>query len=275
MTSASPIPSRLRATFAAVCAAAALAFGALPAHAQNAQGQTAERAPAMSAEAAGIKKVLEQKFPGAEVRGITKTSYMGLYEVQFDDRLIYTDAKAKYVVIGAIYDTDSKTNLTEERQRKLNRVNVAQLPLDLAIKKVKGTGERVMYVFSDADCPFCHKLEEEMKAVDNVTVYTFLYPIDTLHPDAARKSRQIWCAADRTKAWDDFFATGALPDNKGDCDNPVAKLAELGAKYRVNATPTVVFADGSIVPGAMPAQRIEQELKTADAEAKKLAAAKK
>ena len=132
-----------------------------------------------------------------------------------------------------------------------------------------------MYVFSDADCPFCHKLEEEMKAVDNVTVYTFLYPIDTLHPDAARKSRQIWCAADRTKAWDDFFATGALPDNKGDCDNPVAKLAELGAKYRVNATPTVVFADGSIVPGAMPAQRIEQELKTADAEAKKLAAAKK
>lgn len=270
MTSALPFSSRLRVTFAAVCAAAALAVGTPPAHAQ-----TPDKAPATSAEAAGIKKVLEQKFPGAEIRGITKTNYMGLYEVQFDDRLIYTDAKAKYVVIGAIYDTDSKTNLTEERQRKLNRVNVAQLPLDLAIKKVKGNGERVMYIFSDADCPFCHKLEEEMKAVDNVTIYTFLYPIDTLHPDAARKSRQIWCSADRAKAWDDFFATGALPDNKGDCDNPVAKLAELGAKYRVNATPTVVFADGSIVPGAMPAQRIEQELKTADAEAKKLAAAKK
>jgi len=273
MTSVLPFPSRLRVTFAAMGAAAALALCAVPMHAQAADKTTA--APAASAEVAGIKKVLEQKFPGAEVRGITKTNYLGLYEVQFDDRLIYTDAKAKYVVIGAIYDTDSKTNLTEERQRKLNRVNVSQLPLDLAIKKVKGTGERVMYVFSDADCPFCHKLEEEMKSVDNVTVYTFLYPIDSLHPDAARKSRQIWCSADRAKAWDEFFATGALPDNKGDCDNPVAKLAELGAKYRVNATPTVVFADGSIVPGAMPAQRIEQELKSADAEAKKIAAAKK
>jgi thiol:disulfide interchange protein DsbC len=270
MTSALSHPSRLRGTVAALCAAAAVAFAALPAHAQ-----TAEKAPALSAEAAGIKKALEQKFPGAEVRGVTKTSYMGLYEVQFDDRLIYTDAKAKYVILGSLYDTDTKTNLTEERQRKLNRVNVSTLPLDLAIKKVKGNGERIMYVFSDADCPFCHKLEDEMKAVDNVTIYTFLYPIDTLHPDAARKSRQIWCAADRQKAWDDFFATGALPDNKGDCDNPVAKTAELGAKYRVNATPTVVFADGSIVPGAMPAQRIEQELKTADAEAKKLAAARK
>lgn len=270
MTSATPFLSRVRVALAAGCAVASIALVGLPAHAQ-----TAEKAQPLSPEAAGIKKVLEQKFPGAEIRGITKTSYMGLYEVQFDDRLVYTDAKAKYVVIGAIYDTDSKTNLTEERQRKMNRVNVATLPLDLAMKKVKGTGERVMYVFSDADCPFCHKLEDEMKTVDNVTIYTFLYPIDSLHPDSARKSRMIWCAPDRQKAWDAFFSTGALPDNKGDCDNPVAKTAELGAKFRVNATPTLVFADGSIVPGAMPADRIEAELKSADAEAKKLAAAKK
>ncbi|HEX6944775.1 MAG TPA: DsbC family protein [Casimicrobiaceae bacterium] len=269
MTSATPFRSRVRVTLAAACAAATLSLAGL------AGAQSADKAAPLPPEAAAIKKTLEQKFPGAEIRGISKTNYMGLYEVQFDDRIVYTDAKAKYVVIGAIYDTDSKTNLTEERQRKLNRVNVATLPLDLAIKKVKGNGERVMYVFSDADCPFCHKLEEEMKSVDNVTIYTFLYPIDTLHPDAARKSKIIWCAPDRQKAWDDFFATGALPDNKGDCDNPVAKTAELGAKFRVNATPTLVFADGSIVPGALPAQRIEAELKTADAEAKKLAAARK
>ena len=101
------------------------------------------------------------------------------------------------------------------------------------MKKVKGTGERTLYVFSDADCPFCAKLEQELKNVDNVTIYTFLYPIDSLHPDAARKSRMIWCAEDRVKAWDDFYATGALPNNKGDCDNPVAKLAEVGARYKV------------------------------------------
>ncbi len=152
---------------------------------------------------------------------------------------------------------------------------MAKLPLDLAFKKVKGNGERKLIVFSDVDCPFCAKLEQELKSIDNVTIYTFLYPIDQLHPDAARKSRLIWCAPDRQKAWDAFFETGALPDNKGDCDNPVAKLAELGARYKVSATPTMMFADGSIVPGALPAQRLEAELKTAEAEAKKLAAVAK
>ena len=106
--------------------------------------------------------------------------------------------------------------------RELNRVAFSSLPLDLAIKKVKGNGERKLAVFSDADCPFCARLENELKGIDNVTIYTFLYPIDQLHPDAARKSRMIWCAPDKTKAWDEFFVSGKLPDNTGDCRNPVA-----------------------------------------------------
>jgi len=235
----------------------------------------AEKPAPMTGEAAAIKKSLEQKFPGAEVRGVSKTPYFGLYEVQLDDRIVYTDAKAKYLVIGAVYDSDAKVNLTEDRQRKLNRVSVASLPLDMAIKKVKGNGARTMYVFSDADCPFCAKLEQELKTVDNVTIYTFLFPIDTLHPDAARKSRVIWCAPDRLAAWEAYYDSGKLPENAGDCDNPVAKTVELGARYKVNATPTIIFADGSVVPGALPAQRLETELSNADAEVKKLAAAKK
>jgi len=262
----------VRAGAAAVAAIAAtvLSLAVAPVFAQ-----AADKPVPLTPEAAGVKKLLEQKFPGAEVRGVIKSPYFGLYEVQFDDRLVYTDAKAKYLMIGSVYDTESKLNLTEDRQRKMNRVDLATLPLELAMKKVKGNGERTLVVFSDADCPFCHKLEDEMKSVDNVTVYTFLFPIDQLHPDAARKSRIIWCSADRQKAWDAFFESGALPDNNGDCDTPIAKTAELGARFKINATPTLMFADGTIVPGAIPAQRIETEMKTADAEAKKLAAAKK
>src|SRR4030095_3402828 len=128
-------------------------------------------------------------------------------------------------------------NLTEARQRKLNRVDLATLPLNLAMKKVKGTGERTLVVFSDADCPFCHKLESELKTVDNVTIYTFLFPIDQLHPDAARKSKMIWCAPDKVKAWDAFFASGKLPENNGDCDTPLAATHDIGVKLKVNATP--------------------------------------
>ena len=119
-----------------------------------------------------------------------------------------------------VYDAATKKNLTEAHLRELNRVAFDSLPLDLAFKRVKGNGERKLAIFSDADCPFCARLEKELKGVDNVTIYTFLFPIDQLHPDAARKSRMIWCSPDKVKAWDEFFASGELPDNKGDCDNP-------------------------------------------------------
>ena len=95
---------------------------------------------------------------------------------------IYTDAKVNYVIVGSIYDTATKKNLTEARLRELNRVAFDSLPLDLAFKRVKGNGARKLAMFSDADCPFCARLEKEMKGIDNVTIYTFLFPIDQLHP---------------------------------------------------------------------------------------------
>jgi thiol:disulfide interchange protein DsbC len=240
---------------------------ALPAPAQDAPKADAAR------ELASVKKALELKFPGAQLGSVTKSPYLGLYEVQLDDRLIYTDPKVTYVFVGSIYDTVAKINLTELRSRELNRVDVATLPLEFALKKVKGDGSRKLVVFADADCPFCKRLESEMKGLDNVTIYTFLFPIDALHPESARKSAQIWCAADRNKAWDDWFDTGRLPDNKGDCPTPIAQTAVLGQKYHVNATPTLVFADGSVVPGALPLAQLESEMK--QAEVRKPAAAKK
>ncbi len=231
--------------------------------------------PPMTADALAVQKLLVAKFPGASIGYVAKTPYFGLYEAMFDDKLVYTDAQAKYVVVGSIYDANTKQDLTEERQRKLNRIVWSDLPLNLAMKKVKGDGSRKLAVFSDADCPFCKRLESEMKGLDNVTIYTFLFPIDQLHPDAARKSKMIWCAPDRVKAWDEFFASGKLPDNKGDCPTPLQETLALGQKYRVNATPTLVFADGSVVPGAIPLARIEQELASADAETRKAAGGRK
>jgi thiol:disulfide interchange protein DsbC len=226
----------------------------------------------LTKEAAAVKKLLEQKFPGAQVSNVSKTDYFGLYEAMVEDKLIYTDQKANYIVVGAIYDANSKVNLTDARMRKLTRVALDKLPMDLAFKRVKGDGSRKLIIFSDADCPFCHRLEDEMKSLDNVTIYTFLFPIDQLHPDAARKSKQIWCSPDKEKAWNDFFATGAVPDNPGNCGDPVERTQVLGQTLRINATPTLLFEDGSLVPGALPVAQIEQEMANAQAEVKKLAA---
>jgi thiol:disulfide interchange protein DsbC len=255
-----PAPNPAAAAPASTPAAAAPAAPAAPARAQQ------------TPEAAAIRKALEEKFPGAEIRHIAKTDYLGLYEAMLDDTLVYTDPKVAYVFIGALYDTATKQNLTEQRARRLNRVAVDKLPYELAFKRVKGDGSRTLVIFSDADCPFCHRLEKDLAKLDNVTIWTFLFPIDQLHPDAARKSKQIWCAPDKVKAWDAFFLSGKVPDNKGDCGDPVAKTQALGNSLKINATPTLIFADGTLIPGALSLPQLERELANGEAEAKRMAA---
>ena len=255
----------------------ALACSSAAALAQNASAvpaaPSADATPA-SPDIAAIRGALEQRFPGAQISNVAKSSYFGLYEVMLDDNLVYTDPSAAYIFVGSMYDTATKQNLTEARSRKLNRVAVDKLPYELAFKRVKGDGSRKLVIFSDADCPFCHRLETEIKGLDNVTIYTFLFPIDQLHPNAAKKSKQIWCSADKAQAWDAFFASGKLPDNKGDCGDPVAKTQALGQSLRINATPTLIFADGTMIPGALPLPQIEKEMASAEVEKKKLAAGK-
>jgi thiol:disulfide interchange protein DsbC len=255
----------------------ALACSSAAALAQNASAVPA--APSVDAtpaspDIAAIRGALEQRFPGAQISHVAKSSYFGLYEVMLDDNLVYTDPSAAYIFVGSMYDTATKQNLTEARSRKLNRVAVDKLPYELAFKRVKGDGSRKLVIFSDADCPFCHRLETEIKGLDNVTIYTFLFPIDQLHPNAAKKSKQIWCSADKAQAWDVFFASGKVPDNKGDCGDPVAKTQALGQSMHINATPTLIFADGTMIPGALPLPQIEKEMASAEVEKKKLAAGK-
>ena len=254
--------------------AAVLVLGIGSAFAGVASGEPPAAGAPRSPEAAAIKKLLEQRFEGVSIGNISKTPYFGLYEVQFDEQIVYTDVKVTYVLVGSIYDAATKKNLTEAKQREYSRVSFDSLPLDLAFKRVKGNGARKLAIFSDPDCPYCKRLEEELRSIDNVTIYTFLYPIDQLHPDAARKAKIIWCALDPVKAWDQFFESGALPKNNGDCDNPIAATNALGQKLRVTATPTLVFADGSVIPGALPAPRLEAEIVQGEAEAKRLATKK-
>jgi thiol:disulfide interchange protein DsbC len=262
---------------ALVIGVVALACSSAAALAQNASAvpaaPSADATPA-SPDIAAIRGALEQRFPGAQISHVAKSSYFGLYEVMLDDNLVYTDPSAAYIFVGSMYDTATKQNLTEARSRKLNRVAVDKLPYELAFKRVKGDGSRKLVIFSDADCPFCHRLETEIKGLDNVTIYTFLFPIDQLHPNAAKKSKQIWCSADKAQAWDVFFASGKVPDNKGDCGDPVAKTQALGQSMHINATPTLIFADGTMIPGALPLPQIEKEMANAEVERKKLAAGK-
>ncbi|MFN3716511.1 MAG: DsbC family protein, partial [Thiobacillus sp.] len=168
-----------------------------------------------------VRKALAERFPGAQISSIKKTPYSGLFEVYLDGQLIYMDAKGQFVFAGDVIDLKTRRNLTQDRLAKLQAVDWNVFPLNNAIKTVKGKGERTLVVFSDVDCPFCRKFEAELAKVDNLTVYTFLYPIEGLHPKAVQISKQIWCAPDRNRAWDDYITKGSVPGNDGKCPNPV------------------------------------------------------
>ena len=219
---------------------------------------------AAAADETSVKKAVQAKFPQSSIESVIKTPYFGLYEVYIDKDIFYTDEKLSYIILGNIFDGKTLQNLSAERKRKLSAIKFDTLPLDLAIKIVKGNGKRKVAIFSDPDCPFCHRLEKDMVNVTDVTIYTFLFPIESLHPGATEKARAIWCSTDRVKAWNDFMLNRALPEANASCDNPVDKIVEFGQRKGIRGTPTLIFADGKVIPGAIPTAQLEQILNGTD-----------
>jgi len=215
--------------------------------------------PAAADEAAVLKRV-QEKFPQSLVEKVFTTPYPGLYEVLMDQKLFYTDEQVSYILVGNLIDVKSSQNLTQQRLRRLNAIDWKSLPLDLAIRKVKGDGSRRLAVFSDPMCPHCINQEKELAKITNVTVYTFLYPIERLHRGTTARSRAVWCSADRAKAWDDLVLNGVEPKAKP-CADPLKKIEDVGTKLKVSVTPTLVFGDGTVVTGGLLAPQLEKLLR--------------
>lgn len=217
------------------------------------------------ADEASLKKAVEAAYPKFKVEKVTKTPYAGLYEVFMGGQIIYTDEKLTFLIAeGRLVDPKTKKDITGERLEELTKIDFSTLPLDQAIKVVKGNGSRKLVVFSDVDCPYCKRLERnELVNITDVTVYTFLYPIEQLHPEAANKSRLIWCANNRVKAWEDWILRDTLPSAAGSCEVPLEKVGQLARKIGVTSTPTLIFADGRRMLGAQPYKEIERMLSAA------------
>jgi thiol:disulfide interchange protein DsbC len=215
---------------------------------------------AESAQEAAIKKAIEPRLgEDVKVDSVTKTPYAGLYEVRIGGDILYTDAKGEYLFIGRVVDAKTMTDYTKARLDEINKIKFSDLPLDSAVKMVKGNGKRVIAVFEDPNCGYCKRFRQTLAEMDNVTVYTFLYNI--LSPDSATKSRDIWCSADRAKAWDEWMLKGkAASPAPANCTAPNDKIFALGQKLKVTGTPTIFFTDGTRIPGAVDAKTLEAKL---------------
>ncbi|NDH53319.1 MAG: DsbC family protein [Betaproteobacteria bacterium] len=210
-----------------------------------------------------IRKNLAERMPQLpKIDEVSKSAVPGLYEVRVNEaEIFYTDAEGNFLIEGTIIDTRQRRNLTEERIDKLLAVNFDALPLKDAFTIVRGKGQRKLAVFEDPNCGYCKRFERDLQKVDNVTVYMFLYPI--LGPDSAEKSRSVWCAKDRSKAWMDWMVRdqALAPVAAPGCDQAaIARNVEFGRKHKISGTPTLFFADGTRVPGAIAAAQIEKRL---------------
>jgi thiol:disulfide interchange protein DsbC len=215
---------------------------------------------AETAQEANVKKLIQPRIgEGAEVESVTKTPYSGLFEVRVGNDVFYTDAQAKYLFVGRVLDANTTEDYTKARLEAINRIKFSDLPLESAVKSVKGNGKRVIAVFEDPNCGYCKRFRKTLQEVDNVTVYTFLYNI--LADDSSVKSKNIWCTADRSKSWDEWMLNGKVaPTAPESCSTPNEKIFNLGRKLKVTGTPTIFFTDGSRIPGAIDARGLESKL---------------
>ena len=201
-----------------------------------------------------IRTLVRERL-GQSAESVTQTPF-GMYEVIFGTEIWYVDPEVNYVLSGRVVDAKTRVDLTEQKRGELMRVDFKSLPLEQAIKQVRGSGKRVVVTFEDPNCGYCRQLARTLTDVKDVTIYTFLLPI--LSPDSFEKSASIWCSKDRAAAWNAYMLDGKAPTAGSECKHPLQANLAIGQKLMINGTPTMVFADGWRVPGAMAAEGLEQ-----------------
>lgn len=217
-----------------------------------------------TAEETAVKKLIEPRLgEQAKVVSVIKTPYSGLFEVRTDTNdILYTDKKAQYLFVGRVINTTTYEDYTKARVEEISKVKFSDLPLESALKSVHGNGKRVLAIFEDPNCGYCKRFRHTLQDLNNVTIYTFMYNI--LSEDSAIKSKNVWCSADRMKAWDEWMLNNKVPaPAPANClTNPNDKVLALGQKLKISGTPTIFFADGSRIPGAVDLKTVEAKLAT-------------
>ncbi len=217
---------------------------------------------AATAQEAVLRKNLGERYPQLkDIDEVNKTGIPGVFELRVNGAdILYTDSQGNYLIQGTMIDTRSRKDLTQERIDKLTAIKFDALPLKDAFTIVRGNGKRKLAVFEDPNCGYCKRFERDLQNVDNVTIHMFLYPI--LGAESAEKSRAIWCSKDPVKAWQDWMVRDQQPaPASASCDaTALTRNVELGRNAKITGTPTLIFVNGSRVPGAVDSKQVEKLL---------------
>ena len=202
-----------------------------------------------------VKSNLSKQHPKLSIENIQATDMKGIYSGSMDGQVVYLGEDAQHILVGSMYRLSDQKNLTQDLVLKQNSIDWKKLPLQDAVKSVRGNGKRQIAIFSDPNCPYCKQLEAELSKLNDVTIYTFIYPIKT---QSIAVSKQIFCEKDPALAWSNLISKGTQPSSKKTCANPVERNLSLGKSLGLTGTPAIIFSNGFKVMGSHPAQEIEQ-----------------
>jgi thiol:disulfide interchange protein DsbC len=215
-----------------------------------------------------LMQTLSARFPTIKIDAVEPSPMPGIYQVIAQNQVVYVDASGDHMIVGNMMDTRTKQNLTAQAVDAHESIDFNSLPLDEAIKIVKGNGARKMAMFADPDCPYCQRLEQDMRATNNVTIYLFLFPLEQVHPHALADAKAIWCSPDRASAWTNWMVSHTPIPGGGSCENdPIGKIAALARSLRIQATPTIFLQNGRRIGGWIPQPQLQQLLAQASAPA--------
>ena len=207
-----------------------------------------------------LRAALSRIFPGRKVDSIGPAPVPGLYEVIYGADIYYLSADGKQLIEGDIYALDTRANLTEaKRSAGRSRIMASVDPDTMIIFKPEKT-RFVVSVFTDIDCGYCRKLHSEIDdyLARGIEIRYLAFPRTGVNTPSYFKAVTAWCAKNRQQALT-LAKTGAeIPFRS--CDNPVDEHLAVARELGVTGTPTLVLADGSILPGYVPAKQLERYL---------------
>lgn len=202
-----------------------------------------------------VKSNLSKQHPKLNIENIQATDMKGIYSGSMDGQVVYLGEDAQHILVGSMYRLSDQKNLTQDLVLKQNSIDWKKLPLQDAVKSVRGNGKRQIAIFSDPNCPYCKQLEAELSKLNDVTIYTFIYPIKT---QSIAVSKQVFCEKDPALAWSNLIGKGLQPKSNKPCINPIERNLNLGKSLGLTGTPAIIFSNGFKVMGSHPAQDIEK-----------------
>ncbi|GIR49128.1 MAG: hypothetical protein CM15mP58_12250 [Burkholderiaceae bacterium] len=183
--------------------------------------------------------------------------------MRINNELVYVNREVTHMFIeGQLIQLSNGKNLTEERKNEILSINFRDLPFQQAIvsdfNKSDQGSVREIAVFEDPNCGYCRKFRRSLSKIENLRVYTFLYPI--LGDSSVTISKNVWCSANPSQTWDELMLNDVEPSDIDaiSCKFNLESFLAVGKNLGIQATPTIFLSSGERLRGAVSEERLRE-----------------